>query len=250
MAQRHRSVKRTSRRASFGFEALEDRRLLSSFTLNNQGNLYESTSSGSVDIDSGVVSFAVAVDGTLYDIHGNGVMNEFKNGTLHPFDTGVVSFAIDRNDSVYDLRADQTLHCYNPEASTAAQWSQVATGVTSLASADLGGSIWFLESNSSLWITGDAYGTREISGYGMTELVSAESGRTVYALDSDGLIYRGSDAMGGMGMVTYNNGVAVTGVTQIATADLGGSVWFLEGNSSLWDHGRCLRNSRRSAGMG
>ena len=55
------------------------------------------------------------------------------------------------------------------------------TGVTQVATADLGGSVWFLEGNSSLWVTGDASGTREISGQGMTDVVTAESGRTVYA---------------------------------------------------------------------
>jgi hypothetical protein len=98
----------------------------------------------------------------------------------------------------------------------------------------MGGSAWFLEGDSSLWITGDAAGTREISGGGMIDIVTAESGRTVYALASDGLIYRGSDAIGGMGQVVYANGAPVTGVTQLATADMGGSVWFLEGNGSLW----------------
>jgi hypothetical protein len=154
-------------------------------------------------------------------------MNEFKGGALLPFDTGVESFALDKNGTVYDLHAGGALDCYNPGARASVQWSLVASGVESLASADMGGSVWYLKSDGSLWITGDAVGTREISGQGTTDIVTAESGRTVYALASDGLLYRGSDAIGGMAPVD-------TGVAQMATADQGGSVWYLKSNGCVW----------------
>jgi MBG domain (YGX type)/Bacterial Ig-like domain (group 3)/MBG domain len=222
MAQLHQGVRRLSRHAGSGFEPLEDRRLLSSFTLDSQGNLYESTASGSVEIDSGVISFAIAADGTLYDHHDNGAVNEFEGGTLLSFDTGVMSFVLDSDGSVYDLHTDGTLDCYNPSASPSAQWSQVAGDVRFLASADMGGSVWYLAGNGSEWVTGDAAGTREVGGGGFTDLVTGDSGRYIYALDSDGVLYYGSDALGG-------EGVVATGVTQMATADLGMSLWYIKG---------------------
>jgi hypothetical protein len=198
---------------------MEARMLLSTFTLDNQGNLFESTQTSPLKIDSNVASYAVSSNGTLYDRHTGDQMNEFQGGKLSSFDSSVLTFVLDSNGSVYDLHTDGTMHLFNP-ANSPATWTQVASSVVSLASADLGGSVWFANSTGLLFVTGDSRGTRQIAG-GVTQLLTGQSGRAVYALETSGILYYGSDAIGGMGVVD-------TGVRQVATADLGGSVWYVK----------------------
>jgi hypothetical protein len=234
-------MRRVAKRARLGFDSLEQRALLTSFTLDSQGNLFASTAAGSIKIDTGVASFSVASNGTMYDRHANDQMNQFKNNALLPFDSNVISFVVDKNASIYDLHADGILHLYNP-ASASAPWSLVSGGVVALGSADMGGSVWFLElGGGTVAVTGDSQGTRVI-GSGATKLLTAESGRSVYVLMSNGNLYRGSDALGGIAMVD-------TAVSWTATADQGGSVWYVKSSGGVYVTGDG-RGTRLISGAG
>jgi hypothetical protein len=86
--------KPATRRTRPSVELLEDRQLLSAsvpgFTLDNQGNLFNTSGASATLIDTGVESFALAGPGTLFDLHYTGTLERSTNGiTFAAFTTGV-----------------------------------------------------------------------------------------------------------------------------------------------------------------
>ena len=134
-----------SRRAKPSVESLESRVVLSSFTLDSQGNLFQATQSGPVKIDSGVASFAVAPNGTLYDRHSDGTMEKFANQTLTAIETGVIAFAAGNDSSAYFLNTAGGLFRYAPGGATTLIEQNV---VTFQLSTD--GTVWTLDNSGNL----------------------------------------------------------------------------------------------------
>jgi ATP-dependent protease HslVU (ClpYQ) peptidase subunit len=116
-------------------EPLEHRELLSgnpsTFFLDKTENLYQNTSSGQLLVDTGVISFAVTSDGTLYDLHNGGGLYSLQNGIWSngPIDTGVTSFAVAPG-TLFDLHNGGGLYSLQNGI-----WSNgpIDTGVTSFA---------------------------------------------------------------------------------------------------------------------
>src|SRR5437773_2021117 len=103
-----RPARREPGRARLGVEALEAREVLSGNTAGyvlSGGNLFQQTASGLVPRDTGVRDFT-APGGVLYDLHTDGGVFRFSNGTPTPIGATASALVSDVNRSVFALHWD------------------------------------------------------------------------------------------------------------------------------------------------
>jgi hypothetical protein len=119
------------------FEALETREVLSvtvpGFTLDNGGNLYNTSGAQQQLIDTGVRSFALA-NNQVCDLHYNSVLESMNSdgSGLVVLDLNVQSFAVNGAGHVVDLETNGGLYEFTAPASTSS-WVRLDYNVQSFA---------------------------------------------------------------------------------------------------------------------
>ena len=110
---------RRERRARPALECLEARELLTGtfpgFSLDNSGNLYNTTGTQPQLIDTGVRDFAV-MSNTVYDLCTNGVveaLNPDGSGKAD-WDEGVLQMGVTGEGQLFTLKPGGKLYCFTP----------------------------------------------------------------------------------------------------------------------------------------
>jgi hypothetical protein len=128
------SRKANTRRNKPSFEALETREVLSitvpGFTLDNSGNLYNTSSAQEQLIDTGVKSFAVA-NSNVYDLHANYAVYHYS-GSGNSWATiggGFSQIASDGQGSIYGLGTDYAVYHYSGSGNS---WATIGGGFSQI----------------------------------------------------------------------------------------------------------------------
>jgi hypothetical protein len=232
---------RQARRARLDVECLEMRDLLStsvsSFTLDNSGNLYHTVGRQQQLIDTDVRTFAVS-NSKVFDLHTAGTLEVLKSDGSNKFTsaTGIASFQAVPSGPVYALTTGGSLEMIAPGSNVP---RVIATNVSQFAVADNGQMVYILEYNGQLYARSN--GARHAGGnngwvyqYGDVEqLAVADNGHTVYGLEYNGQLYARSN---GARYVGSNNGWVYQygDVEQITVADNGQTIYGLEYDGQLY----------------
>jgi RHS repeat-associated protein len=162
-----------------------------------------------VTVASGVSSFAVAQDGSLYYLSSSGGLFQRFGTTVLNLDSGVHSFAVADNGGLYDLESSGALYQHSSDG-----WTFLDSGLSAVLS-PLGGGFLDLEKSGVLW---------DHTSAGWTKL---DSGVTALALAADGFTANVTDGSG-----TH----ALTGI-ETALSDSSHTVLDeLLSDSSLWQY--------------
>ena len=99
-----------SKRVRMGLESLEQRLVLSTYSLDSLGNLSRITGSQQLLIDTGVQKFT-AVNNKVYDLHAYGLLEAMNSdgSAKTNLDTGVLEFAVGSLGDVYTLNGSGSL---------------------------------------------------------------------------------------------------------------------------------------------
>jgi hypothetical protein len=92
----------------------------------NAGGLWQYAGGLWKHLDGAAKSFALASDGTLYELETSGQLWRYRNGGWALLDSGVQAMGITSDDTLIDLEANGQLWTYN-----SVRWSLLDTGVSS-----------------------------------------------------------------------------------------------------------------------
>ena len=130
-------------RTPLGIESLEDRWLLSAYSLDQFGQLWWNN----MVIDRQVQSFVEADSGMLFDLHSDGRLFRLNaDTTLTYLDGGVQGIAGTGGTSVFDLHSDGKLYLQNADTT----WHYLDGGVQAIAGTG-GTSVFDLHSDGRLY---------------------------------------------------------------------------------------------------
>ncbi|MGP0068027.1 MAG: hypothetical protein ACLQGP_31080 [Isosphaeraceae bacterium] len=189
MTRQHRRLSRTSRRARPGLESLEGRTLLSTFTLDSQGNLSETTPTGQLKIASGVASFQApgSGDAVVYETGDTHVYLWMAGTGQEMLTDSAAAYAACPDGGVYVLNQSGTLYHWSPQG-----WSPlIASGVASIQAPGSGDAVVYETGDTHvyLWTVGQA-GQEMLTDSAAAYAACPDGG--VYVLNQSGTLYHWS----------------------------------------------------------